>query len=1004
MKKRSLVLMLALFSLGSLMAQRTLSGTIADQNGEPLIGASVLVKGTTSGTVSDIDGNFELIVPEGANTLVFSYTGFQSQEVDITNSNQVEITLEEGATQLSEVVVTGYSAIKRGDLTSAVSTIESEQIIAQPIASVDQLLQGTATGLQITAQNGRPGGNAFIRIRGTGSVNASNAPLFILDGIQITQTDYNAINPNDIEEISVLKDAAATSIYGSRASNGVVIITTKKGSGARKPRVTFNVQYGQKQVTDDKIDLMNKEQKLQYEVELGVRSEASADEIRNSLANPETNWEDILLRTGTVQSYDLGLSDGGDKSNYYFSLSYYDEEGVSVGSQFDRLTGRFNADFDVTRRFKVGTAITIAHTNEQQLRDRFNVQNPFYARYAYNPYEPEFVLDENGDEVLDENGEPIYNLTRQGFSISEAIRNNPENLTRTKFIGSLYAQYEIIDGLVLKSQVGGNYNIFRREYYIFPESILQQYVGSPTAPGIKTDNGSDRFIYNWTNTLAYNKTINGRHNIGGLLGTEFYYQRFPGYSVSGRGFPSSRISTQDAAAETTNGSTFLQEWAIWSQFAEARYDYNSRYYATLSWRRDGNSRFGAGNKFGNFFAGSLAWNLANENFLAGSIFDQLKLRVSAGTSGNEPDQLYPVGTYSFARSYADLTAAVPGQLDNFDVRWEQNFNYSVGVDFGLFQNRLSGSFDYYNRNTSDLLFDRPLSLTTGWPSRIANIGEMVNRGIELELRGDVVRSSKVNVTLFGSVTTNQNELLRLDNGGNDIINDVSGISVLREGLAVNTFYLVRYAGVGPQGQPQYFTAPDENGDVEITDTWSGDDAVPLEGKTPQPTYFGNFGLNAEFFGFDVGANFYYQGGNYIYNFQRAWLLGNDGFNARINQDVGNFNYWKQPGDENIEGILPAPSLTNDLNDSDRYLERGDFVRLRNVTLGYTLPQSLMEKIRIDRLRVFVQGTNLLTFTNYNGDPEVGQGVDESNLTLLGEIQLFSYPITQGWTVGLNLAF
>ncbi len=996
--------MLALASLGTIMAQRTISGTIVDQRGEPLIGASVLVKSTSSGTVSDIDGNFEVLVPAGAMILVFSYTGFETQEVELSSSNVLSITLEEGASQLSEVVVTGYSAVKRGDLTSAISTVENEQIVGQPLGSVDQLLQGASTGLQITAENGRPGGTAYIRIRGTGSVNASNAPLFILDGIQITQTDYNAINPNDIEEISILKDAAATSIYGSRASNGVVYIKTKKGSRARKPQVTFNVQYGQKTVTDDGIDLMNKEQKLDYEVEVGVRSEASADQIRNSLANPETDWEDILLRTGQVQSYDLGLSGGGEKSNYYFSLSYYDEEGVSVGSQFDRLTGRFNMDFDVTKRFKVGNSITVAHTNEDILRDRNNVQNPFRAIYDYNPYEPEFVLDGNGDLVLDEDGEPIYNLTRQGFSISEAIRNNPENATRTKFIGSLYAQLEIIDGLVLKSQVGGNYNVFRREYYIFPGSVLDTYVGSASAPGIKQDNGSDRFIYNWTNTLAYNKTINGRHTIGGLFGTEYYKQRFPSYFVSSRGFPSELIATQNAAAEVTDGSTALTEWALWSQFAEARYNFSGRYYATFSWRRDGSSRFGEGNKFGNFFAGSVAWNIANEAFLSGSIFDQLKLRASAGTSGNEPRELYPQGTYSFARSYGNLTASVPGTLDNFLVKWEQNFNFSVGLDFGLFQNRLSGSFDYYSRTTSDLLFPQPLSLTTGWASRLANIGEMVNTGIELELQGDVVRSKNVTITLFGSITTNQNELKSLDNGGNDVINAQSGISLLREGLAVNTFYLVRYAGVGPQGQPQYFTAPDEEGNVEITDTWSGDDAVAIEGKTPQPTYFGNFGLNATFYGVDLGLNFYYSGGNYIYNFQRAILLGNDGSQARQNQDVANFNFWRAPGDENTPGILPAPSLTNDLNDSDRYLERGDYVRLRNATLGYTLPQKLMNRIGIDRLRVFVQGTNLLTFTNFNGDPEVGRGSEESDLELLGEVTLFTFPQTMGWTVGLNLGF
>lgn len=1000
MKRLTLVLVLALSTMAMAFAQQNtklINGKVQDDAGEPLIGATILAKGTTVGTVTDFDGNFTLDLPPEANVLIFSYTGYQTQEVEVGNSTQLNIVLSTEDVLLNEVVVVGYNSVKKSDLTSSVSKVSGDDLVAQPIGSIDNLLQGRSTGLQAVAQNGRPGGAAYIRIRGVGSVNASSEPLFMIDGVQVTQSDYNALNPNDVKEVTVLKDAGATSIYGSRASNGVILITTKKGSSGKKPKIEYSFQYGQKEMVDIGFEMMNASQKLDYEVALGARTQESADGIRSNLSYLATDWEDVLLRTGNVRSHNFSINGGNELATYYFSMSYYDEDGISIASDFNRISGRLNMDFQVSDWLKIGNTLNISQTDENELRDRFNVQNPFYAFLGYNPYETEFQYDADGNIRLDENGDPIYNLTSQGFSISEAQRNNPEDNKRTSAIGNIYAEASILPGLTARTQIGGNYQIFRREYYIYPGSILDTYIGDPNAPGSKTDNGSDRFIFNWTNTLNYRTTFGDVHNFGALLGTEYFKRSLRGFRLDGKGFPSSQFTTQDNAAEITGGNTTLTEWSLWSQFGELRYNYAGKYYATASIRRDGSSRFGSENQFGTFFAGSLAWNIATEDFLANlGAFDQLKLRVSAGTSGNEPTNLYWQGTYGFG-SYIDQTAAFPNQLSNASIKWEENFNYSVGIDFGLYNNRISGSIDYYNRRTYDLLFPKPLSSTTGWTSRLANVGEMLNSGIEFEIIGDVIRTNDLTVSLYGSISTNRNKITKLDNNGEDIINANSGVSLLREGLPVNTYYLVRTAGVDPAtGDPLFL---DQDGNV--TTNYSSDYAVALEDKAPQPTYFGSFGAKLSYKGLDFDANFYYSGGNHVYNFMLA-TLESDGANINVNQTVNSFNYWKQPGDT---GVLPRPDITNNVNGSDRYLQRADYIRLRNITMGYNLPRKWLDKVYMQNLRLFVQGTNLYTHNPYfTGDPEVGRGSEDSNLLLPGEFTLFTYPQTLGWTVGVNVTF
>ena len=1002
MKKLLLYGFLLVASTSMVLAQgRTVSGKVTSaDDGSTLPGVNVVLKGTATGVVTDFDGNYTVQVPDQGGVLVFSFIGLQTQEIEVGARAVIDVAMAADVTQLSEVVVTGYSAVKKSNLTSAVSTVDGEKIQAQPIGGIDNLLQGQSPGVQVVAQNGEPGSQAYIRVRGVGSINASNEPLFIVDGVQLTSVQYNAINPNDVKEITILKDAASTSIYGARASNGVVLVTTKNGSESNKPRITYKFQYGQKQMIPNNFDMMNKEEKLRYEVELGIRTQESADEIMNSPRYPETDWFDVLLQNGTLQTHDLSFSGSTDRAKYFFSLGTYNEEGLSKSSRFERITARANTEFMLTDYLDFGTNVTVTNSKNNLTRDRNNVQNPFRAIYDYNPYESEFRLDDNGDFVLDENGEKIYNLTRNGFSIGEALRNNPEEERYTNVLGNVSLTARPINGLNVKTVYGFNYRLRESEYYNQPGSVLDGYVGDPNAPGSKSDDFDTRYQYNWTNTAAYNFKPADGHTIDALIGTEYIVADIRTMDVNSKGFPSKKFTTQDNASEVTFGATTRDQWSLWSFFANLSYNFNEKYFVTGSVRRDGSSRFGNNNKFGVFWSASAAWNIHEESFLQTvSVIDQLKLRAAVGTSGNLPAGLYTSrGFYGFT-SYNNQVGSQPTQLENKDLKWEENFNYSIGLDFGLFNYRLSGAVDYYRKNTFDLLFDAPLSRTTGFDSRLENIGEIINTGVEVEIRGDVIRSNDFTLQVFGSVATNDNEVLNLDNDGEDIINANSGLTLLREGQKVNTFYLVRYAGVNPANGEELFYDKDGN----ITNVWNGDDAVALEGKTPLPTYFGNFGLNASWKGLALNVMFYYQGGNYTMNWAfNQGQLQDGASGARNNQRVDAFNYWKQPGDV---GVLPKPSLTNNVVDSERYLQRGDFIRLRNVNLSYSLPKAWLDKIFMQDLRIFVQGTNLWTFNKYfDGDPEVGRGSAESALTEMGEVTLYTYPNSRGFTAGLNITF
>lgn len=992
-KLLALFVFMVIFVIG-LSAQKTITGLINDTEGIPLIGANVLVQGTTIGTVTDIDGSFSLSVPGDAQNLLISFTGYDTRVIDVTNTTTVDIVLENGEL-LDEVVIVGYGTAKRSDLVESISTVKGERIQNIPIASIDNLLQGTSTGVESTAINGKPGQNAYLRIRGLTSINGNNDPLFIVDGVPVPSSVYSSINPSDIEEFSILKDAAATSIYGARASAGVVIVTTKRGS-AKNSYVEYSFTQGVNEALDDGFTLMNASQKVDYELALGVRAPMTAEE-RSDLLRYGTDWEDALLRKANNQQHNIAFSGGNEVGSYYVSLSRLDQQGLSLGSDFDRTSVKFNGDFKANDWITVSNSLSISRRNDTELRDRNNVQSPFVGLYTYNPYETIYNLDENGEPIINEFGEPDYNFTHTGFNIVEAINNNPESRQWSDVYGNISIAFKPITNFTFRTTAGYNFNTFKNQYFIKPNSILDFYVGDTNAPGIKRDSGNDRNRYIWNNVASYDYRLNDDHSFSVLAGTEFLKNNFESYSISGKGFPVG-LSVQSVAAEITDGSTTRTEFALYSAFSSLSYTFGDNLNFKTSIRRDGSSRFGKDNRFGTFYSFAAGYDFTSlmKNV---SAIDQLKLRASYGTTGNEPVNLFDaIGRLSFA-SYNGQTASSQGNVANPVLQWESQKAYSVGLDFGAFNNKVTGAIEYYNKKSTDLLFPNQLSRTTGFGSRPDNIGDLSNRGVEVELQVNPVRTPDLSVSFGIRYSYNKSRIDRLNTEEEIDPSNAFG-SVLKAGEVSYVWKLVEFSRVDPMtGDLLYL-----NADGEETNAPTESDAKILSGKSAIPTFSGGFDFSVAYKGLSLNTNFSFKGGNYIYNQRRRNLLGGLD-NARDNQIVEAFDYWKEPGDVTE---LPRPDVEVEASDSDRFLEKGDYIRLRNVQLSYAIPTSITDRVGIKQLSVFVSGTNLATFTNFIGDPEVGVFIEESASSvggqLPGEYAGFSYPNLKSVMGGFKIRF
>lgn len=1012
---RKFVLLCCSFLIGiAAMAQtRTITGRVVDRDNNKIPNASIIVKGTNIGTSATAEGTFSITVSNSVKTLVISAVGYADRELSLTANNTYTIQIDAADKSLDEVVVVGYQSIKKRDLNGSISLIDNKEIAQKPIANFTQLLQGKSAGLQVIGQSGQPGQSGYLRVRGTGSVNASSEPLIMVDGIAVSAAAFGLINPNDIENVSVLKDASAAAIYGARAGNGVIVVTTKRGKSG-KPELRYSYQHGFVGLQPlNNIKLMNAREKLQYEFDARIVNAIADSMIRNRITSGAFpagstlfnisadqreaiwnlmesrgagDWANYYLQDAYTDQHEVALSGSSEKIRYYLSLNKFNEKGLVYMSRRDRTGGRFNIEYQAYDWLKTGVNLGVTHTNEYQNRELNNVQGPWRAYFTTNAYEPVYMP----------NGQ--YNLTFQGFSALEGQERNTFFIDRIGSFATLFAEARPIKSLVLKTQLAMNYNTLKTESYLQPGSNLAAILGYSQ----KSDAGNQDFQYVSTNTANWNKSIQSRHNIDVLVGQEFTKSNFYSYTLAGNSMPTSTVTTIENAAQVQTASTSRSQWSIISYFASVGYDFKKKYGVKLSGRSDGSSRFGSNNRFSNFWSASAWWNIKREAFMDNvSFLNELKLRSSVGTSGNVPTQVYgSLGTYALNSSYNQLPAAVPSQLANPNLTWEKNFNYDIGLEFGLFNNRITGTFDYYNRTTKDLLFPKNVSVTTGFASVLSNIGSVVNKGFEFSLSGDIIRKKDLVWNVSFNYSQNDNEITKL------ISPDLPSTSQTRlvQGEELNTYFLVRWAGINPaNGRNQYYRP-----DGSITETYSLNDQVLLKDKSPLAKFFGSVNSSLNYKNIDVSLQFYYNGGNYIYNQVYRNGIG-DGGNASslaINQFTDALNYWKKPGDVALNPSIADASQKVNLA-SDKFLQKGDYITLRDLVIGYTLPSSIANKMRISSFRFFVQGTNLWLGTKFKGNPEVGFPNRESGATTFsqpGQLALYGYPPARTITVGLDIKF
>ncbi|MBW7467629.1 TonB-linked SusC/RagA family outer membrane protein [Pontibacter aydingkolensis] len=1027
MKKGLLLSFLMFFVLvsGAWAQAQTVTGRVTSAaNGQALPGVTVLEKGTTNGVTTGVDGDFRLNVQPNA-TLVFRFIGMTTQEVPVSGRSTINIALEADQKLLKEVVVVGYGTQERREVTGATAKVTSETIQDLPVVGVDQALQGRAAGVQISQNSGTPGAGISVRVRGSSSISASNQPLYVVDGVPLTSGDYsqlgyggqsvNAIsdlNPNDIESIDVLKDASAAAIYGSRAANGVVLITTKRGS-ARKTQINFNAYTGTQSMWK-KPDFLNAAEYREIMAEAYRADAGPLDFPANGdfddfidwyyggidFEPTDTDWIDAVTRDAGINNFEISLSGGDAKTRYYLSGSYFDQKGIVIGSQYERYSTRLNLDHQANDRLTIGTSVQLSRSDNNRIVSDNTLYGPFANSLAASPIWPIYY-----DEATKQYTRPNYFYTNP---VAEGTEN--DDITQNlRAIGNAFARYTILPGLDFQVKGGIDaLNVDERRYTPtnYPGSFATSVGGSATNA---TATVTKVLL---ESTASYNKTFNDVHSISGVIGASTEQDRRKSAFVTGVGFPGERFRYVASAARVNSGSNEVIESALLSYFGRVNYNYNDRYLLGVNFRADGSTRFGEKNRFGYFPSVSAGWRVIEEEFMSGLDFmSELKLRASYGITGNQSFGDFAYRALYAGSNYLDQPGIGLIQIPNPDLKWEETQQFNVGADIGFFNNRLNIAADYYIKKTEDLLFNRPIPTQNGFGSYQSNIGSIENKGFELAINTVNIdnRDNGFSWTTDFNIAFNRNKVLELYEG-QDIFYGFGGNSlVLREGEPIGTFYGFLTDGVysttaeipasiqaqGTQAGDVRFV--DVNGDGVITD-----DDLTIIGSA-QPKYVGGLTNNFRFKGFDLNIFLQFSQGNDIANpaHQYQQHLGNDFLDDNMLALVK--NRWQKEGD-----VTDVPRATvldlnnNNRSNSSRFIYDGSYLRFKNVILGYTLPTSITERAKMRSVRIYAQAQNLFTFTDYPGfDPEVNFA-GTSNTTL--GVDFYTFPQTRTITFGVNVGF
>lgn len=991
--KKILLLGLSLFLVSAVaFAQgRRVTGIVSSgEDGEPIPGATVLVKGTTVGTATDLDGKYSLDIPNGGTVLVFSFIGTTTQEINIGQQTVINVSLQPDFQSLSEVVVTSYGDQSKREITGAISSVKGEIFENLPVQSFDRAMQGRVAGVQVTSTSGQPGGTLNVRIRGVGSINAGNDPLYIVDGVQVnngglsgqgSQNALASINPNDIESIEVLKDAAAAAIYGAQAANGVVLINTKKGKKG-KSQVKVSIQEGIVQPLN-LYDVMDASQlagikRVAYENRGLATSGSDA-----TYGNPEDpnlesyDWLDALYREGRLSVYDISVSGGDEKTTFFLSGSYTKQEGQIQMSDYNRATGRLNVTHRPTKNLTVAANLSLSFQNTNGSIDRGNfVNGPFVAGFSARPNVP--IYNEDGTFA------PYPSNHLFGYNIVQGVYEELRSGKTVQTVSNLQLNYQIVPWLSWTSYFGldfsDNADINNRPSTI---PVFSSYGGASTFTARRNTN------FNTNHNFNFNKKFNDVHTVSGILGFEYKGSQSDLQTATGRGFPNpTLIYLNNAATPFSVGSSFT-EYKRAGFFGQAKYDYDDRYTADVTLRRDGHSRFGEQNRWGTFYAVSAGWRLSSEAFLQNvSWLDNLRVRASYGVTGNSDIANFAsrslVGSSGQYLGQGGLTLT---QLGNDLLTWEEAETINVGLDGTLFNGRIITTVEFWRKNSKALLFNTPLPTDSGFGSITRNSGEVRNQGIDIDVQTVNVVAGKFQWSTGFNVTFLENELISLYDGLDRIGND------LIVGKPIAFYYTNEYLGVNPaNGRAMYDDGTGTGNFTYVT----GQNTLDYRGST-LPSSYGGLSNTFTYGPLSLEVFFQYQFGNLATN-SDLYNLSNWG-SGTGNLTVDQLDYWKQPGDITTVGMPyeggQAPGTSNINTFSTRLISDGGYVRLKQVTLNYTLGAEAASKIGMASASLFVQGLNLATFTKYNGiDPEANS---------IGSTY-GAYPNARQISAGINLNF
>jgi len=987
--------------------QNVVQGTVSDKNG-PITGVTVSIKGQPTSAATNEQGQFSIQANPG-DVLVFSVVGYKAYEESTNGSGKLDVLLNEESKTIEsvQVVAVGYGTMERATLASSVSSIGADELENEVLPSIPQAIQGKAGGVQVTQKSGSPGGGLNIRVRGTTSINASSDPLYVVDGIPVNSTtnftggsDFNfgggtqginvlsSLNPSDVQSIEILKDAASSSIYGARAANGVVLITTKKGDPGTS-QFHFNMYEGYSEMPSErKYEMMNTEQYQDYMRDYYYfrQQEDPTSTIPDQIvANPNmnTDWQDAVFRKAGTRSYELAASGGSEKTQYYTSLGYMRQGGILLNSDFNRISGRINLNHQHNDKLRFATAINVTRAENDRVQEENSKEGPTKNGIFSPPNIP----------VYDAQGGYAYDQVTASRENPVAMLMLPTNNAQTwRVLGNVSAEYQFIPSLTLKTSFGTDISFIDETFFMPPNGIRS--FASQGGIGARR-NTRDQLWINET-TLTYDKLF-GDHQLNALGGFSVQESRLEFVHAQRSNFPSNDIEHINAGGVIMRADAYPEEWAIASAFARVNYNYKRKYILTANLRTDGSSRFGRDNRWATFPSFAAAWRLTEEDFIQTiPVISDLKLRASWGITGNQNIGNYAsYSLYAGGNNYLGMPGFIPSVLGDRNLKWETTRQSDIGVDVGLFDNRISILADYYHKKTSDLLIGVPILTNAGYTNRFTNSGDIENKGFEFELTtrnfvGDFKWSTSLNMTF------NRNKVLALPDGVNEILGGVSSINIAREGLPLGSFYGWRMIGVNPEtGMIDY---EGRNGEPVRAE----DDQDRQIIGDPNPNFFGGITNTFQYGNFDFSIMGQFSYGNDIFNYNLA--NGLEGYNASSNAFVDWVDRWRQPGDV-TDMPRPTPGDFNNGAVSDRFLEDGSFFRLRNITLGYSLPQSITERMKVSKLRAYVTVQNAYVFTKYRGfDPEVSSSHGGANTGLIYGYDYGSYPQPRIFTAGVNLSF